>query len=42
MTLEELTKAGFTEDQAKKILEMHQKSIDGNYIPKATFEAERQ
>lgn len=42
MTLEELTKAGFTEDQAKKILGMHQKSIDGNYIPKATFEAERQ
>lgn len=42
MTLEELTKAGFTEDQAKKILVMHQKSIDGNYIPKATFEAERQ
>ena len=42
MTLEELTKAGFTEDQSKKILEMHQKSIDGNYIPKATFEAERQ
>ena len=42
MTPEELTKAGFTEDQAKKILEMHQKSIDGNYIPKATFEAERQ
>ena len=42
MTLEELTKAGFTEDQAKKILQMHQKSIDGNYIPKATFEAERQ
>lgn len=38
MTLEELTKAGFTEDQAKKILVMHQKSIDGNYIPKATFE----
>ena len=42
MTFEELTKAGFTEDQSKKILEMHQKSIDGNYIPKATFEAERQ
>lgn len=42
MTLEELTKAGFNEDQAKKILEIHQKSIDGNYIPKATFEAERQ
>ena len=42
MTLEELTKDGFTEDQAKKILVMHQKSIDGNYIPKATFEAERQ
>lgn len=42
MTLEELTKAGFTEDQAKTILSMHKKAIDGNYIPKATFDAERQ
>ena len=42
MTLEELTKAGFTEEQAKKVLEMHKAAIDGHYVPKATFEAERQ
>ena len=41
MKLEDLTKEGFTEDQARKILEMHKKSIDGNYVPKATFDAER-
>ena len=41
MKLEDLIKEGFTEDQAKKILEIHKKAIDGNYVPKATFEAER-
>lgn len=41
MKLEDLVKEGFTEDQAKKILEIHKKAIDGNYVPKATFEAER-
>ncbi len=41
MKLEDLTKEGFTEEQAKKILEIHKKAIDGNYVPKATFEAER-
>lgn len=42
MKLEDLIKEGFTEEQAKKILEIHKKSIDGNYVPKATFEAERE
>ena len=41
MKLEDLTKEGFTEDQAKKILDLHKKAIDGNYVPKATFDAER-
>ena len=42
MKLEDLTKEGFTEDQAKKILELHKKAIDGNFVPKATFDAERE
>ena len=41
MKLENLIKEGFTEDQAKKILELHKQAIDGNYVPKDTFEAER-
>ena len=41
MKLEDLLKEGFTQDQAKKILELHKKAIDGNFIPKATFDAER-
>lgn len=41
MKLEDLIKEGFTEEQAKKILEIHKKAIDGNYVPKATFDAER-
>lgn len=41
MKLEDLIKEGFTEDQAKKILELHKKAIDGNYVPKETFNAER-
>lgn len=41
MKLEDLIKEGFTEDQAKKIVELHKKAIDGNYVPKATFDAER-
>lgn len=42
MTLEELMKQGLTEEQAKKVLEMHKSAIDGRYVPKETFEAERQ
>ena len=41
MKLEDLIKEGFTEDQAKKAVELHKKAIDGNYVPKATFDAER-
>lgn len=41
MKLEDLMKEGFTEEQGKKILELHKKAIDGNYVPKATFDAER-
>lgn len=42
MKLEDLIKEGFTEEQANKILELHRNSINGNYVPKATFEAERE
>ena len=42
MKLEDLIKAGLTEELAKKVLEMHKAAIDGNYVPKATFEAERE
>ena len=42
MKLEDLIKAGLTEEQAKKVLEVHKAAIDGNYVPKATFEAERE
>ena len=42
MKLEDLIKEGFTEEQAKKILELHKKAIDGNYVPKQTFDAERE
>lgn len=42
MKMEDLTNEGFTEDQAKKIVQMHKKAIDGNFVPKATFEAERE
>ena len=41
MKLEDLLKEGFTEEQAQKILDLHKKAIDGNYVPKETFNAER-
>lgn len=41
MKLEDLMKAGLTEAQANNVLELHKKAIDGNYVPKQTFEAER-
>ena len=41
MTKESLIAAGFTEEQATKIMGMHTEAIDGNYVPKATFDAER-
>lgn len=42
MNKESLIAAGLTEDSAAKVMEMHQRAIDGNYVPKATFEAERE
>lgn len=42
MNKESLIAAGFTEEQATKILQMHQQAIDGNYVPKATFNAEHE
>lgn len=42
MTREQLIAAGLTEAQADAILKLHKESIDGNYVPKATFEAERE
>ncbi len=41
MKTEELLKLGITEEQATKILEMHKNAISGNYVPKATFDEER-
>lgn len=41
MTKEALIAKGFTEQQAEEILKIHREAIDGNYVPKATFEAER-
>lgn len=41
MNKESLIKAGLTEEQAAAVIKMHQDAIDGNYVPKATFNAER-
>ena len=41
MNKETLIAAGFTEEQATNIMKMHQQAIDGHYVPKATFDAER-
>lgn len=42
MTKEQLIAQGLTEAQADAVLKLHKEAIDGNYVPKATFEAERQ
>jgi len=42
MKKEDLIAAGLTEAQATAVLAIHKKSIDGEYIPKATFDAERE
>ena len=42
MKTEELTKIGITPEQAEQVLKMHKDAISGNYIPKATFDAERE
>lgn len=41
MTLEQLKAKGLTDEQAQEILKLHKEAIDGNYVPKATLEAER-
>lgn len=41
MDKESLIKAGLTEEQANAVIKMHQEAIDGNFVPKATFNAER-
>lgn len=41
MTLEALIALGMTKEQAEATLKLHKDAIDGNYVPKATFEAER-
>lgn len=40
MKLEDLISKGFTEEQARLILSLHKQAIDGNYVPKATFNEE--
>lgn len=42
MNKQKLIEMGLTPEQADAILKEHQASIDGNYVPKATFEAERE
>lgn len=42
MNKEQLMALGLTEEQATAVLKAHKVSIDGNYIPKDTFDAERE
>lgn len=42
MNLEALLAFGVTQEQAESILSLHKTAIDGNYVPKATFTAERE
>lgn len=42
MTKEQLISLGIAEDVVDKVLTAYKNSIDGNYVPKATFEAERE
>lgn len=41
MKLEDLLQLGLENDKAKNILALHKQAIDGNYVPKETFNAER-
>lgn len=38
MNKEALIAAGFTEEQAKKVMDLHKADINGNYIPKTRFD----
>lgn len=42
MNEEQLKELGLEADVITKVLKIHKDSIDGNYVPKATFEAERE
>lgn len=42
MKEEQLKELGLEADVIAKVLKIHKDSIDGNYVPKATFEAERE
>lgn len=42
MNINALQEKGFTEEQATTILNLHKEAISGNYIPKDTFDAERE
>lgn len=42
MNEEQLKALGLEADVITKVLKIHKDSIDGNYVPKATFEAERE
>lgn len=41
MTLEQLMEKGLSKEHAEEALKLHKAAIDGNYVPKDTFEAER-
>lgn len=42
MNIEDLTSMGLTPEQAKSVKDLFKKELDGKYIPKDTFDAERQ
>ena len=42
MKEEQLKELGLETDVIAKVLKIHKDSIDGNYVPKATFDAERE
>jgi hypothetical protein len=42
MNKEQLIALGVAEDIVQKVLDAHKSAIDGNYVPKATFDAERE
>ena len=42
MNEEQLKALGLDAETVTKVLKMHKDSIDGNYVPKATFESERE
>lgn len=42
MKIEELMNAGITKEQAEAVKKLWQQELDGNYIPKDKFDAERQ